>query len=254
MRKLIALVLGMLLVAAPAQAGGGGGGGLCSAFADGATVVMRDSCFEGTAHFAPAGAALLVTNDGGVEHTFTAADGSFDSGIVAAGDSFEITFDEPGIIRVFCTLHGSADGTGMAGVLIVGEPTPEAMAAIDLSDSVYAAASNAVANKFSELGVNSDDDLVGALDRQTRAVNKLSNGQVAMHQRLDDIAAGAGPNATVPLTLEVRSNDWVPLAAGLSIGLGLAALAGLVLVARRRREDSDVPLRQPTRPLAEQGS
>ena len=106
-----------------ALAGGGGGGGLCAGFASGDTLIMRDSCFEGTAHFASPGGTLVVSNEGSAPHSFTAVDGSFDTGLMQPGETTEIPLDADGIARVYCTLHGTVQGTGMAGVLVVGDPS-----------------------------------------------------------------------------------------------------------------------------------
>ena len=43
----------------------------------------------------------------------------FDSGILSAGESFEHTFDTPGVYNYFCRPH---EGLGMVGVVIVGAP------------------------------------------------------------------------------------------------------------------------------------
>jgi hypothetical protein len=64
-----------------------------------------------------------VQNEGGVPHSFTAVDGSFDTGLLAPGESAEIPLGADGIVRAFRTLHGTAQGAGMAGVLVVGEPS-----------------------------------------------------------------------------------------------------------------------------------
>lgn len=127
----LAVVLTVLLPGA-AAAGGGGGFGSCSGFGEGSTVSMRDSCFEATAHFAPEG-TVTVVNDGGIAHTYTAVDGSFDSGTLNAGDTAEID-PGPGIHRVYCSLHSTAEGEGMAGVLIVEDPALAA-AALDAGSS-----------------------------------------------------------------------------------------------------------------------
>lgn len=122
MRKLLAAVV--ILMAFPAVASAGGGHidtSGCAGFGEGDTVAMLDSCFSGTTHFAPDGATLTVDNEGALPHTLTAVDGSFDTGLVDPGDSTELTIDEPGVYRVFCSLHGTAQGDGMAGVLVVGD-------------------------------------------------------------------------------------------------------------------------------------
>lgn len=129
MRKLLLVVAMIMLVPGVASAGGGRNISQCQGFASGTTVSMLDSCFEGIAHFAPTDTTLTVTNDGRSPHTFTAVDGSFDSGQVEPGGTFELAIDEPGIYQVFCSLHGTATGEGMAGVLVVGDAKPQLLSA-----------------------------------------------------------------------------------------------------------------------------
>lgn len=123
-----ALGLSALLVLVPVSAwaggggGGGGGSGPCNAFSEGETLVMRDNCFDGVAHFAARSSTLTVENQGEFPHSFTAVDGSFDTGVLSPGQAAEIQLGEDGIVRVVCTLHGTAHGAGMAGVLLIGNP------------------------------------------------------------------------------------------------------------------------------------
>lgn len=128
MRRLMIAAVMVMVMPGVAWAGGGfidtSG---CAGYSEGDTVVMLDSCFSGTAHFAPAG-TLTVSNDGQLPHTLTAVDRSFDTRTVAAGGSADLSIEEPGVYQVFCALHGTAQGEGMAGVLVVGEPTTTAMA------------------------------------------------------------------------------------------------------------------------------
>ena len=44
-------------------------------------------------------------------HTVTSPDESWPSRTLAAGDSFSVTFDEPGTYGYFCTIHQSMVGT-----------------------------------------------------------------------------------------------------------------------------------------------
>lgn len=122
-RPLIVLIAAatMLGVASAALAGGGGHGAVCRGFGDGQGIVMRDSCFEGTGHVVEAGRTIVVTNAGQIPHTLTAADGSFDSGTIEPGSTHRFTIAETGTVPIYCTLHGTADGDGMAG-LLVAEP------------------------------------------------------------------------------------------------------------------------------------
>lgn len=131
MRRLLVATAILMAIPGVASAGGGGvegSGCLGSGFSEGTKVVMRDSCFAGTAHFAPNGASVTVSNEGQFPHTLTAVDGSFDTGTVGPGSSAQLAVDEPGIYRVYCTLHGTAQGDGMAGVLVVGDPAPTSAA------------------------------------------------------------------------------------------------------------------------------
>ena len=59
----------------------------------------------------PAGATITVVNDDSVPHTFTADDGSFDSGTIQPGDSFQITLDAAGTFAYHCNFHGSMTGS-----------------------------------------------------------------------------------------------------------------------------------------------
>ena len=96
----------------------------------GDTSVMRDNCFAPTAHQLGAGTTVTVVNEGVLPHTLTAVDGSFDTGILEPGESATIEVGEEGIVPFYCTLHSSPAGEGMAGMLLVGEPTPESVGAI----------------------------------------------------------------------------------------------------------------------------
>lgn len=54
------------------------------------------------------------TNDDSIEHTVTSDDGSFDSGPISPGDTFDNTFDSPGEFGYHCSIHPF-----MTGVVIV---------------------------------------------------------------------------------------------------------------------------------------
>lgn len=83
----------------------------------------------------PAGTTVAWTNSDLAQHTVTADDGSWDSGYMDEGDTFALTFDEPGVYTYYCVLHpprqvalGAADGDelvlgggghGMSGTIMV---------------------------------------------------------------------------------------------------------------------------------------
>ena len=58
-----------------------------------------------------AGSTVVWVNEGAAMHTVTAADGSWDSGMVASGASFQRRFPDPGTYAYLCALHPSMTGT-----------------------------------------------------------------------------------------------------------------------------------------------
>jgi plastocyanin len=95
-----------------------------AAFAQGAdaTVDMQGISFmPKEIHVAP-GATVLWTNSSPLQHTVTADDGSFDSGLVDPGATFSQVFDAPGEYMYFCQPHGAAGGVGMSGKIVVDDP------------------------------------------------------------------------------------------------------------------------------------
>lgn len=96
-------------------------------------VAAKDFSFEPKALTIAVGDTVTWTNEGQAPHTVTASDNSFDSGNMAPGATFSHTFDKAGTYAYYCKYHGKADGTGMAGTIVVQEagaaqPTAEAAA------------------------------------------------------------------------------------------------------------------------------
>ncbi len=75
-----------------------------------ATITIADFSFSGVTEV-PVGTTVVVTNDDGASHTWTAVGGAFDSGRLGPGDSFEYTFTEPGEFAYFCNFHPSMTGS-----------------------------------------------------------------------------------------------------------------------------------------------
>lgn len=70
-------------------------------------VTIEGFAFSGATAAAP-GATLIVENLDGAPHTLTARDGSFDSGIIQAGQAGSLTLPtQAGSHEYFCTLHPS---------------------------------------------------------------------------------------------------------------------------------------------------
>lgn len=92
------------------------------------TVEMYDNRFQYTEIRIPVGGSVNWVGAGRNPHNAVAADGSWSTETVFGsleqleGDEAVLTYDEPGEYVFFCTFHGSAEGDGMAGVLIVGDP------------------------------------------------------------------------------------------------------------------------------------
>jgi plastocyanin len=61
------------------------------------------------------GTTVTWTNEDGTQHTATAADGSFDSGAIAEGDTFSHTFDTAGTFDYVCTFHRNMSATITVG-------------------------------------------------------------------------------------------------------------------------------------------
>lgn len=87
-------------------------------------VEMLDNVFAPRILRVPVGGSVEWINGGRNFHDVTADDGSFASGDLAPGDSFETRFDEEGAFAFHCSYHGSP-GAGMTGLVVVGDaPIP----------------------------------------------------------------------------------------------------------------------------------
>lgn len=207
----IVVAVGLLMFPGQAMAGGGGGGGgggRCSGFTSGETLVMLDSCFNGVAHFVAAGGTLTVRNDGQAPHSYTAVDGSFDTGLLSPGETTEVPVGKNGLLPVYCTLHGTRDGHGMAGLLVVGDPTDQAISA-------------ASAHLSQGISPREHAQFAAQLSAQGKALDEL---QVELAQVRQAVEAPS---------IRSAASSLAPAAAGL---LG-AALGGAALVRVRQRRN-----------------
>lgn len=90
-------------------------------------VEMYDNRFEYTDIRIPVGGTVNWVGAGQNPHNAVEANGEWSTETVFGsldqyeGDEAVLTYDEPGEYVFFCTYHGSASGTGMAGTLIVGD-------------------------------------------------------------------------------------------------------------------------------------
>lgn len=79
--------------------------------ATGTTVAINNFVFSPDPITVAVGSTDTWTNDQDVAHTVTADDGSFDSGNLATGDTFEHTFDAAGTFTYHCSIHPNMTGT-----------------------------------------------------------------------------------------------------------------------------------------------
>lgn len=121
-----ALAIGLVALAAVAACGGSEE---ASVEGQDVTVHMYDNRYEYTEIRVPVGGTVDFLGAGRNPHNAVAADGSWSTEDVFGsleqqeGDSAVITFDQPGEYHFFCTFHGNAEGSGMAGVVVVGGET-----------------------------------------------------------------------------------------------------------------------------------
>ncbi len=77
-------------------------------------VAMRQLSFRPTRLEIQSGTAVVWKNDDQLQHTITATDGSWDSGLIEPGASWRKLFDRPGTYAFHCTPHPF-----MKGVIVV---------------------------------------------------------------------------------------------------------------------------------------
>ena len=88
------------------------------------TVTISDFAFSPATVTITAGDTVTWTNADPVVHTATSTTGAFDSGDIAQGESFSVTFTTPGTYDYFCTPHPT-----MTGQIVVQAAAPAATAA-----------------------------------------------------------------------------------------------------------------------------
>lgn len=73
-------------------------------------VRITDFRFEPTDLTVTAGTVVEWTNADSARHTATARDDAFDSGRLEKSESYEMTFDSPGVFEYICDLHPWMEG------------------------------------------------------------------------------------------------------------------------------------------------
>ena len=79
------------------------------------SVSIEDFYFEPSEAAIQPGDTVTWTNEGNHPHTVTADDGSFDSGPLQPGESFSHTFQNPGVVPYYCSIHPFMTGSVSVG-------------------------------------------------------------------------------------------------------------------------------------------
>jgi plastocyanin/uncharacterized membrane protein YozB (DUF420 family) len=87
------------------------------------TVMITNFAFQPKELTIPAGTTVVWSTEMG-RHTVWADDGAFQSDTLRAGEQFEQTFEQPGVVHYYCDNHGDKEGKDMAGVITV-TPRPQ---------------------------------------------------------------------------------------------------------------------------------
>jgi plastocyanin len=137
LRPLAALAAALALATAGCSSGGDSGKttlelvdlrGQAEGYRPEVTVSVKDNVFIPRGIRVDPGTKVTFTNEGRSAHDILASDPDQDYGAkfgVAAdefgpGASWSFTFTKPGVYRIYCSLHGTADA-GMTGVVVVGD-------------------------------------------------------------------------------------------------------------------------------------
>ena len=91
---------------------------------------LQNFAFAPTDLTITAGTEVVWLNQDGAPHNITFVDGSVASENFFQSETFATTFAEPGVYQIYCTLHGSADGSGMATTVTVLEDNAENAAVV----------------------------------------------------------------------------------------------------------------------------
>jgi plastocyanin len=83
------------------------------------TIEVVDNDFEPRNLTVRPGTEITWKFTGSLPHTVTDPAGAFDSGTLGRGDTFKMTFDEPGTYNYYCVLHHAMQAT-----LVVADAAP----------------------------------------------------------------------------------------------------------------------------------
>ena len=132
-RRTATVLVGLGLLGAACGGGGGGGGGgttaggtttggggvNCSSGGSSAQTVTQQGLMFHPATFSVKSCSVVtISNKDGILHTFTIANSPVDVSLAGGTKTATIALP-PGTYTFYCTIHGSPNGTGMAGKITV---------------------------------------------------------------------------------------------------------------------------------------
>jgi plastocyanin len=111
--------LALLAIGVPTALAGCGGGDQRRGALD---IEMLDNFYKRDVTRVPAGTLVRFSNGGRAVHNAVAADGAWTTPLtILSGKAATVTLSKPGVYRFYCTFHGTRDGQGMAGTIVVGD-------------------------------------------------------------------------------------------------------------------------------------
>jgi plastocyanin len=113
------IALALLAIAIPLALAACGGGDQRRGALD---IEMLDNFYKRDVTRVPAGTKVRFSNGGRAVHNAFAADGAWATPqTIRSGEAATLTLTKPGVYRFYCTFHGTRDGQGMAGTIVVGD-------------------------------------------------------------------------------------------------------------------------------------
>jgi plastocyanin len=84
-----------------------------------ANIIMQDNAFHPQKLTVKVGTTIIWVNKDPAFHSVIEDDNVFHSTLLAIGQSFSFTFDNPGTYPYYCGVKGGPGGTGMSGEITV---------------------------------------------------------------------------------------------------------------------------------------
>jgi plastocyanin len=113
------IALALLAIGLPIALAGCGGGDQRRGALD---IEMLDNFYKRDVTRVPAGTQVRFSNGGRAVHNAVAADGAWATPLtIRSGKAATLTLSKPGVYRFYCTFHGTKDGQGMSGTIVVGD-------------------------------------------------------------------------------------------------------------------------------------